>query len=51
MSLFKVEVLTGVVNFVVDSSNLNALFFVIFRPLLFSRKSALQQFQLALHDF
>lgn len=51
MSLFVVEVLSRVVNLVVKSCNLDTLLLVVFRPLLFSRQSALQQFQLALQLF
>jgi hypothetical protein len=51
MSLLEMEIFAGIVNPVVYSCNKEALFLVIFRPLLFSRKSALQQFQLALHNF
>ncbi len=48
VGLFVVEVLPSVVNFVVKQSNFKALFLVIFRPLMFSTQSTLQQFQLAL---
>ncbi len=46
MSLFVMKVLPRVVDSVVKTSNFKALFLVVFRPLLFPRESALQQFQL-----
>jgi hypothetical protein len=48
VSLFVVEVFPRVVDGVVKPCNLDTLFLVILRLLLFSLKSALQQFQLAL---
>ena len=51
MSLFVVKVFPRIVDLVVKSRNLDSLFFVVFRPLLLSRKPALQQFQLALQTF
>src|SRR3569832_691537 len=48
MGLLKVKILPGVVNLMVKSCNFEALFLVIFRAFLLSRKPALQQFQLAL---
>lgn len=50
MGLFKVKVFSSVLNLVVKPSHFKTLFFVIFRPFLFSRKPALQQFQLALQS-
>ena len=44
MSLLEVKVLSGVIDFVVKSCNFETLFLVVFRPPLFPRKSALQQF-------
>lgn len=46
-----VKVLPRVVNLVMKPLHLNALFLVVFRPLLFPRQSALQQFHLALQLF
>src|SRR3712207_2427922 len=47
MSLFEVKILSCVVDFVVKSCDFKTLFLVIVRPLIFSRKPTLQQFQLA----
>jgi len=47
MSLFVVKILPRVVDFIVKSGYFKALFLVVFRPPLFSRQSALQQFQRA----
>jgi hypothetical protein len=43
VSLFVMKVLPGVVNLVVESSNFDALFFVVFRPTSLPGKSALQR--------
>ncbi len=51
MSLFVMKVFPRVVNFVVETGNFKTLSLVILRPLLLSRKPALQQFQLALQTF
>jgi len=51
VGLFVMKVLPRVVDLVVKPSNLNLLFLVVFRPLLFPRESALLQFQLALQFF
>jgi hypothetical protein len=48
VGLFKVKVFPGVVDCVMKSCYFNALFLVVLRPSLFSRKPTLQQFQLAL---
>lgn len=48
MGLLVVKILPCIVNLVVKSGNFKTLFLVVLRPLLFSRESALQQFQLAL---
>ena len=51
VGLLVVKVLASVVDVVVKTRNLNALLLVVFRALLLSRQSALQQFQLALQLF
>ena len=51
MGLFVMEVLPRIINLVVKPCNFDALFLVVLRPLLFSRESALQRFQLALQLF
>ena len=51
MGLLEVKILSPIVNSVMKSCNFDTLFLVVFRPFLFSIKSALQQFQLALHNF
>jgi len=51
MSLFVVKVFPRVVDFMVKTRNVKALLLVVLRPLLFSLKSALQQFQLTLQLF
>ena len=51
MGLFKVEVFSRVVDFVVKSGYLDSGFLVILRPSLFSRQSALQHFQPTLQLF
>jgi hypothetical protein len=51
MGLFEVKVLPSIVNCVVKPCYFNSGFLVVVRPFLFSRKSALQQFQLAMPSF
>ena len=51
MSLLEVKVLAGIVNLMVQQSNFVSGFLVVVRTLLFSAKSTLQQFQLALQTF
>ncbi len=48
MSLLEVEIFPGVIDSVMKSRNFETLLLVVLRPPLFPRKSALQQFQLAL---